>query len=422
MNLKTSLTLAVLILTCLGPVRGQLVKVEEFGPRRADTIILERNWRTRDRIIKAELEFGQGDTVTTENLSLSLKKIWNLQNFVSVAYRWESLPDGRLALILTTRDAFTITPVFGGRLGPEYNPTVKLGFADRNFLGRNIGFGARIQASMVDPWFGEVKVTIPRQLLWKNMSVSAGARSEQVYNSHLTANQLFVSMVNPFHEDYRYTFSPDFETGFLQYKRIPLNGHEIMEGADPDNWLVYNHNFWYVRITETLGTITHRRHQEEGYQIAGMVGAGFKMNRETLSYFEGSIKAEYNTLINPRLQFNARWEGHYSSSGYPELWTHFTSADIRGTYYGALAGPLMHLVSTGLYYTWLNWDYLAIEQSVFVQYASALTTIGDWSTIKRHYAIGTGFQFTMPMYPAGSVLISFSYSPTPWSSWFYIEL
>jgi hypothetical protein len=398
------------------------VKVEEFAPRVADTIILERNWRTRDRIILAELEFEQGDTVTTGNLNVSLKKIWNLQNFVLVASRWESLPGNRSALILTARDALTITPVFGGRLGPEYSPTVKLGYADRNFLGRNIGFGIRVQASMVDPLAGEVKVTIPRQLLWKNMSVSAGARSEEVYNSHLRANQLFVSVVNPFNEDYQYTFSPDLETGFLQHKKIPLSGHDILDGADPDTWTVYSHNFWYVRVTESVGTLTHRRHQEEGSLVTGMLGAGISLNAQTVSYIEGSIKAEYNVLINPKLQFNARWAGHYSSSGYPEIWTRFTSGDIRGTYYGDLTGPLIHLASTGLYYTWLNWNYLAIEQSVFVQYASAMTSIGDWSSVKRHYAIGTGFQFTMPMYPAGSVLISFSYSPTPWSSWFYIEL
>jgi hypothetical protein len=422
MNLKSSLVLIVLSLAVLEPVWGQLVQVEDFIPHRADTVILERNWRTHDRIILAELEFAMGDTVTPENLSLSLKKIWNLQNFASVAYRWDSLPGGRYALILTTRDAVTVRPIFGGRIGPEYNPTVKLGIADRNFLGRNIGIELRGQISGVDPLFGEVKVTIPRQLLWKNMSIGTGARSEQVLYSHLTANQIFVSVVNPFHEDYRYTFSPDVETGFLQHKSVPLSAHDIIEGADPDNWPLYSHSFWYLRITESVGTITHRRHQEEGYNITGMAGAGFGLNPETRSYFEGSIRAEFHKLISPRLQFSARWEGHYSSSAYEPLWTRFSTGDIRGTYYGALTGPLMHLASTGLYYTWLNWDYLAIEQSVFVQYASAMKSIGDWSSVKRHYAIGTGFQFTMPMYPAASVLISFSYSPTPWSSWFYLEL
>src|SRR3989339_1933926 len=74
-RLHIFLLLGVLLI----PVAGltQLVKVASFAPRRADTVIVERNWRTREKIILAELEFHQGDTVNPENLEKSLKKIWN---------------------------------------------------------------------------------------------------------------------------------------------------------------------------------------------------------------------------------------------------------------------------------------------------------------------------------------------------------
>ncbi|TSA39184.1 MAG: hypothetical protein D4R64_00585 [Porphyromonadaceae bacterium] len=418
MNLKPFPILIVFALVCIVPVRGQLVKVEDFAPRRADTIILERNWRTRDRIILSELEFAVGDTITTENLALALKKIWNLQNFVSVAYSWVSLPDGRSALILTTRDALTIRPVFGGWMEYGGVAALKLGIADHNFLGRNILFETRGQISLSDPFFGEVKVTIPRQLLWKNMSIGAGYRATMIYR-HESFEQIYIRIVNPFHEDYRNTFAPDLETGRLRNFSIPPS--KMIFDTLPDWYHAYDRSFWYFRVSESVGTITHRRHQEEGYNITGMISTAIGLNGESKNYLESSLWAEYHKLISPRLQFSTRWEGHYSSSGYNSLWTRFGPSDIRGTYYGEISGPLMHLASTGLYYTWLNWDYLAIEQSVFVQYASAMTTIGDWSSIKRHYAIGTGFQFTMPIYPAASVLITFNYNPHL-LNWFHLEL
>jgi len=397
---------------------AQLVKVEEFAPRRADTVILEQNKRTRDRIILSELEFSAGDTVTRENLSLSLKKVWNLQNFGTVDYRWDSLPDGRSALILIARDAFTIYPVFGGRISTN-DATLKLGVADHNLLGRNIHLEMRGQISIAEPLFGEVKVIIPRQLLWKNMSLGAGVHTEMIYDT-VNAGQIFITMANPFHQDYRNTFTPDLETGLLRHKPIPPSNHDIMEGADPD-WLHYDRSFWYFRITESIGTVTHRRHQEEGYNITGMVGAGIGLNAGTRSFVEGSILAEYHKLILPRLQFSARWEGHYSSTAYQSLWVRYGPGNIQGIEYGELTGPLMQLASTGLYYTWLNRDWLAVEQSVFVKYASVMTSMGDWPGIKRYYAIGTGFQFTIPMYPAASLLITFSYNPNR-SNWFYLEL
>ena len=421
MNLKTCLILLVSIISNVNLVLAQLVKVEDFAPRRADTIILERNWRTRNRIILSELEFAVGDTVNPENLGLSLKKIWNLQNFVTVGYRWDSLPGGRSALILVARDAFTIYPVFGGRISTIYDATVKLGIADHNFLGRNIRLEMRGQISFAEPFFGEMKVTIPRQLLWKNMSLGAGVHSEMI-DFDVYSNQVFATIGNPFHEDYRNTLSPDFETGLIRHKNIPPSSHELIENPNYwHDWLPYNRSFWYFRVTESVGTVTHRRHQEEGYNITGMIGGGIGLNAGTRSFVEGSILAEYHKLIRPRLQLSARWEGHYFSTEYKSLWTRYGPENIRGIEYGQLTGPLMQLASTGLYYTWLNWDYLAVEQSVFVQYASVMTSWGDLSGIKRHYAIGTGFHFTIPMYPAASLLITFSYNPNRYN-WFYLEL
>jgi len=189
----------------------------------------------------------------------------------------------------------------------------------------------------------------------------------------------------------------------------------------PVRYFPYNRAYFYLRASESFGTITHRRHQEEGFCVTGTLGASFGLNGESGDYLEGSIVAGYHLLFGPRTQLSINWEGYYSSSRFSSLWTRFAMGDIRGIQYGDISGPLMHLASAGLYYTWLNSDWLALEQSVFVQYASALNNLGDDITIKHHYAIGTGFQFTIPMYPAGSVYVSFSWNPNR-PDWFYLEL
>jgi hypothetical protein len=414
MNFRSFIIIPGIILAIPNIAFSQLVKVEEFPPRRADTIILERNWRTRDRIILSELEFEIGDTVTPESLSLSLKKIWNLQNFASVAYRWDTLSGRRSALILVARDALTVNPVIGGRMQlPDL--TVKAGIADRNFLGRNIRLEVRGQYSSEEPLFGEIRMTIPRQLLWKNMSAGASVRREDIRIDQVISDQAFISIVNPFHQDYHFTFTPDLETGIIRHKSVPA--FEFQRDSLPR----INRSFWFFRLTESVGTVTHRRHQEEGFNITAMIGAGIGLHTDTRSYFQSSIRTEYHHLISPQLQLSILWRSVFTTTAYESFWTRYGPGQIRGIEYGELTGPLMQLASAGCYYTWLNRDYLAVEQSVFVQFASAWPAAGDWFEIKRHYAIGTGFQFTIPMYPAASILISFSFNPGT-NNWFYLEL
>lgn len=412
MNLKTSLILFIAAMVNGGLACAQLVRVEDFAPRRVDTVILERNWRTRDKIILSELDFTAGDTVSRESLEISLKKIWNLQNFATVGYRWDSLPDGRSALILIARDGLTIVPIFAGNL-QKSDFTVKAGLADRNFLGRNIRLEIRGQYGESEPAFAEIKLAIPRQLLWKNLTIGTGIRREDVLG--VLSDQAFITFGNPFNQDYHYTFSPDLELGFNRFR----NSYPF--GLEPADSQRFEHSLWYFRISESIGTVTYRRHQEEGYKITGMIGAGFGLDAETENHTEASLSAEYHKLLSPKLQFSIRWQGSYSSSTYKYLWVRYGQANIRGIEYGDLTGPLMQLASTGLYYTWLNWDYLAIEQSAFVQYASVMTGPDDRPGIRQHYAIGTGFQFTIPMYPAASLLITFSFNPNR-NNWFYLEL
>jgi hypothetical protein len=401
------------------PAFTQLVKVEPFLPRRADTILIERNWRTRSQIILAELEFEKGDTVNPVNLGLSLKKIWNLQNFASVLYRWDTLPGGRHALVLVARDALTVRPILAGRYGDPNDWALKLGLADRNFLGRNINLELRGQLSPSETVSGEVKFTLPRQMLWKNME--AGLFCTQWIDEHRFEGyrQLLVQLVNPWHQDYRNTFSPDIETGLLTNYSIPISSYRLAK--QQSGYLHPTRNFWVVRVSETIGTITHRRHQEEGFSAGVAAGAAIGLNQESSGFFEGGMNVAFHKLMGPDLQFSAVWAANLSNSAYNSLWPRLGPADIRGVEYGELWGRFTQVAKAGLFYTWLNRDFIALEQSLFVQYASARKTLGDGATTDRHFAIGTGFEFTVPMFPATGIRIAFSYTTNP-GNWFYLEL
>jgi len=391
---------------------SQLVHVEYFKPKTADSIRVERNWRTREKIILAELEFERGDTVDQAALARSLKKIWNLQNFVTVDYRWDSLPGGKSVLVLMARDAVTVVPIFGGRLQMP-DVTVKGGLADRNFLGRNIRLETRAQFSTTENIFGEIRLTIPRQLLWKNMSLTGGVLAEELSLERLISRQAFLHVVNPFHEDYQIILAPNLEVGIIRQTRPVRMELPPMDPVDL--------HYWYLRLTEDFGTITHKRHQEEGFSVQALTGFGVGLNRESENYVRASLRAEYDYILNARLQFSALWEGHYTSNPNPSFMIRYGPGDIRGIQYGDISGPLMQKAAVSVNYTWLNLDWLAVEQSVFVQYASATGMPGEPGAVRRHYAVGTGFEFTVPWYPAAGILISFAWNPNR-DNWFYVEL
>ena len=417
----TAKSLVFLLLVCLtAPAFSQLVKVEAFPPQRADTIIMERNWRTRAKIILAELEFGKGDTVTPENLALSLKKIWNLQNFATVGYRWDSLPDGRQALVLIARDALTIRPILAGRYGDRNDWAMKLGLADRNFLGRNIRLELRGQLSPSEPLAGEVKLYLPRQLLWKNME--AGLILSQWLDERRFEGyrESMIHIINPWHEDYRNNFAPDLETGILTNFSIPPAWYGGIDSL-PAAWLHPRRSFWVLRVSETIGTITHRRHREEGFSASLMAGVAVGLNGESTGFFEGGANMAFHRPVARNLQFSLLWQGKISGSPYNSLWPRLGPADIRGTEYGDLWGRFTQVGSAGLYYTWLDRDFISIEQSLFLQYGSAITSLRYWPAVKRHFALGTGFEFAVPMFPAARIRISFSYTSIP-GNWFYLEL
>jgi len=376
----TSLVLILLFITALNG-RAQLVKVADTDGRQVDTILLEQNWRTHNAIILSELTFQPGDRITPKQLEQSLRKIWNLQQFSAVSYRWDTLGGGRNALVFTAKDALTIAPVFSAWSHPWSGYAIRLGVDDRNVLGRNIHLEGRVQFGT--PSYGELKVTIPRQLLYRNMTLSAGYEEEwlnitdhwytglyeEASYSQFNARTRKISLLigNPFHEDFHYTFSPDLKISRINTAAV-RQYHASHSGDDYRLNLItqplYLRDYLEIRLIETAGTITHRLQREEGWQVKGETAFGWSVSGlgdlhtgtawqdpGAKRYISLDASAAWHRPFTDRWQLSLLWEGHYTTSGYPTLWNLYPAGKIRGIPDGMIAARIGQVSEAAGYFS-----------------------------------------------------------------------
>ena len=158
---------------------------ETVGPQRIDHIEIEgRDW-TEEFVIRRELLFEEGDTVTTEELEESVQRLRNLGLFRSVEYTLEptpiraatgSGPEGyRLRLVVDER--WTLMPGFGINLGGGVL-SYSVSASDINLLGRFLEVGAlyyRFAEThsgamwFYDPRFLDQRLLAGLQVRWTNV-------------------------------------------------------------------------------------------------------------------------------------------------------------------------------------------------------------------------------------------------------------
>ena len=135
-----------------------------------DSVVIKKNWRTRDKIIMRELQFEPGETIDKTCIENSINQIWNIGNFAFVDYTLDSISPENYLMNIQAKDAFTLLPnlSFSGTRN-DYN--LGVGIADNNFLGRNITLNLNGNIGTNGKNYN-VGVEIPRQLLYKNMTLS----------------------------------------------------------------------------------------------------------------------------------------------------------------------------------------------------------------------------------------------------------
>jgi len=393
-------------------------------PIKIDSIVIKKNWRTKDKIIKRELEFRAGETVTPKMMNESIKKLWNMKNFADISYKIDTL-DNKTTLILSAKDAFTIVPILSFN-GNKKDFHLGLGVDDQNFLGKNIRLrfvystGTNGQAFSLGTY-------IPRQLLYKNMTLtgnlSYGYGVKNTYNSDreqessvgYRLKSFSGSIGNPFHTDFKYTFSPDLSWNLFQHKTDTTLASSGI--PTPDDYTV---NYLSLGISESIGTITHIRHQEDGYNINVSTGFGIGLDNESPYYQTFNLSAQYHKLFNPIIQLSAMFRTSYTTSDIPSLKYNMGSHYVKGILQGEIAGKAFYTAYLGGGFTYVNKKWFALEHTVYINWGNGKDAYSDIYTTTPLFAVGTGVNLMMPMVPWLYIRLFFSYSGKD-SNWFNVE-
>ena len=390
-----------------------------------DSIRINKNWRTKDAIIREELKFQVGDSISQGVLDTMVIRLWNIGNFAKIGYELDTMENGNYLLEIMAKDALTIVPILSFS-GNRQDWSLAMGMSDRNFLGRNINFniGGTIGTNARN---FKMSITVPRQLLYKNMSVSGGilygqgnnfryVDREKVSGIAYTKMQISGGISNPWNEDFNYKFSPDFGWSVFQHDAdsslvetdVPFAGN-------------YKVNYLSLSIGESIGYISRKRHQKDGFKASIGVSAGIGLDKNSPFYYSIGSGINYYKLFNKVVQFSSEFSTGYTSSTIPSLLFYKGANDVKGILTGEISGQSYYTAYLGFGFTYINRDWFAMEQSVYINWGNGTDTYFDLYSTKPLYGVGTGFFFNIPMIPWLSMRMYFTYSGQN-SNWFRLEL
>jgi outer membrane protein assembly factor BamA len=394
-------------------------------PLRVDTIIIDRNWRTRDLIILKELTFSQGDTVTRETLMKSISRIWNMKNFVDVKYCFKKDENGRNVLWLTARDAFTIVPIVSIQ-GSRKEYSIGLGIEDNNLLGRNIRLRLSGKFGTLKKSFG-LELGLPRQLLYRNMTLSTGFNMGEAKNYLIKDKEkqsgiaydlksFNFSIGNPNNEDDRYTFSPDLHLSYFNH----ATDSTLLEEGIPvmGNYVI---NELGIGLSENYGVINQIRHQKDGFAAGMVVGTGIGLDQNSKGFFNWGASVQYYKLLNKWAEFYTSLRYNGTTSDYPSLYIYRGPSSVRGILTGEIAGKQTYVFNIGVALTYVNRNWYAIEESFYFHAGNGTMLFGDLFNSRPVMSVGTGFRFMIPMIPWAYIKVDFTYSGKG-NNWFFLDM
>ena len=378
-----------------------------------DSIQIKKNWRTRDKIILRELQFTQGDNVDQNSMETSMNQIWNIGNFAQVDYSIDTISDGSYLLNVHAKDAFTLLPnlSFNGNKD-DYN--LSFGIKDNNFLGRNITLDLTGNLGTYGKDYN-VSISIPRQLLYKNMSLSFQASNGSGSNFRYEEDdkvsiiayrkkQFSGGIGNPFHTDYGYTFSPNLSWNLFQHKTDSTLVDTDVPFADN-----YEINYLALSLGESIGLINRKRHQHDGYSISAGYGIGIGLDKNSPMYHSFGFGTSYYKTFNRIVEFSAKFSTGYTTTTLPSLIHYLGSGNIKGLISGKESGQGYYSGKIESGFTYFDRNWFALEHSVYTTFGKANDHYFDIYKQAPRISFGTGIKIWTPMIPWLSASVHFSY-------------
>jgi hypothetical protein len=392
---------------------------------RIDSVKIIKNWRTKDLIIRQELGVNPGDTVTIGQLDQAVLRIWNIGNFAKVNYLLDTLENNRILLSITAQDALTIMPDFSFE-GNWKEYSLSVGVNDENFLGKNIELNLAGTFGTLNRE-ATLRLGIPRQLLYKNMTLRAGytygaAQNLKYVNwkpvsgvSYYKEN-IFLTVGNPFHTDYHYTFSPDVTVEYLSHK----TDSTLFRKKDvvyPDT---YHVKYFAFILNESVGLMNMIRHQRKGKIAVFSAAYHFGIGRSSPDYFEINLFGRYSVLLNRFTELDGTVSTGMTNAKLSSQLLYLGADQIKGIRDGELWGRfyISGGIKAGITYINLNW--FTLEHSFFVYWGIADEKYPGLFRNKPLIISGTGLKALIPMVPWLEVSFIYAYRGKK-NTWYYLE-
>ena len=441
---RTLLLLMQLILLS----NGSILNAQESGSPgtlnpgdsiKIDSILIERNWMTWDRIILNELLFEEGDWVRYGSIDTSMNKVWNIGNFAEVDYTIKEGPEGNLMQIVAL-DALQIYPVMSIDHSSENDYHYRFGLGDENFLGSNSELKIVWDKKPTGATW-DFRFKLPRQLMYKNMTVEFGTKvgldtkifydreifevdgkKEAEYIARMIAPyhklDIYTTIGNPWHLDYTYRFSPDLTLCYMNdvYDSTLLSQEDLDLEVHVDDG---TYRFFNIEVAESIGTVDIQRHRKNGYSILASYDL-FAGLQGTKTHHEFNLTGEYHKSFSPLFQISTEFRTGYTTADNQYRFIK-GSSDVLGIRLGEIYGKTYYSAYAGTHFTWLNTKWLSLENAYFLNWGNGADTYADLLGSKQKFSVGTSLEFRIPMVSWINMRFTFMYAG-PGGEWFKFNM
>jgi len=420
-------------------MRGQEQAPNPSDSVKIDHIEINRNWMTWERIIRKELLFEEGEWVRFGEIDTSMNRVWNTGNFANVEYTIVEGPEGNVMQI-EALDALQIYPVISIDHSSENDYNYRLGFGDENFLGSNSELKIVWDKKPTGATW-DFRFKLPRQLMYKNMTVELGTKvgldtkvfwdrkvtevdgkKEGEYIPRLLGPyhklDIYGTIGNPWHLDYRYRFSPDLTIRYMKdaYDSTLLSAEDLEWGVQVED---ATFQFLNIQVAESIGTVDQQRHRKNGYTLALSYDL-FLGLEGTRTHHAINLKGEYHKSYNPLFQLSSTFNFGYTNASDQYRFMK-GSSDVLGMRLGEIYGKMYYSVYSGAHFTWFNTKWLSLENAYFINYGNGVESLSGFFDTRIKFSVGTSFEFRIPVVSWINFRLTFMHAG-PGTEWFKFNM